>query len=128
MFRIIPVALFVVVLSGCSTVPRDPQRPANLNHLVFFKLLDPTLADELIADNERLLAGIPGVRSMFCGRHVDVGRESVDADYDVALYLGFETTEAYLAYVEHPDHQRLVQTWRPRIERLRVHDVLAEVP
>ena len=111
-------------LVGCAEA--RSLRPARISHVVFFKLEDPGRRAELLADCDRLLPEIPGVVSYAAGRHLDVGRDSVDGDYDIGLYIGFETEADYAAYVEHPLHTELVQTWKPELEWLRVYDVLDE--
>jgi len=116
-----------ILLTGCASTSTDlPPRPALINHPVFFTLKNPADAQELIDDCNRILARIPGIVSYYCGRHFDTGRPTVDGDYTVGLFVGFDSAEDYEAYVVHPDHVRLVQKWRPRTEILRVHDILDE--
>lgn len=114
------IGIFCLSLLALSAAP---PRPARIHHLVYFKLLDPTDASELIGDCDSLLAGIQGVRAYFCGRHLETGRAVVVHDYDVGLYLGFDTRADYLTYVAHPEHEGVVAKWRPRAEWLRVHDI-----
>ncbi len=103
-------------------------RPARINHMVFFKLKDPADATELISDCDTKMAAIPGSVSYFCGRHLDTGRPEVVQDYDVAFYVGFETEEAYAAYVKDSYHVQAVQKWKPRWEWIKVFDVVDETP
>ncbi len=113
------------LVGGCAS---GPVRPARISHVVFLKLVDPAETDALIADCDRLLPRIPGVVSYCAGKHVETGRSTVDSDYDVGLYVGFRTESDYAVYVDHPLHIELVTTWRPRLEWLRVYDVLDETP
>lgn len=99
-----------------------------MNHPVFVKLKDPTDAPALIADCDARLATIPGVVSYYCGTPLDTGRASVDLGFDVGLYLGFASVADLDAYVAHPAHVALVNDWKPRVEWLRVHDVMDETP
>ena len=120
------------LLTGCATLPVQPApktaRPARINHVVFFKLNDPTDADDFIADCDTELATIPGVVSYYAGRHIELERANVDSDYDVGLYLGFMSVEDYERYLTHRNHQSLVSNWRSRLEWIRIHDVLDETP
>ncbi|MEM7227490.1 MAG: Dabb family protein [Planctomycetota bacterium] len=116
---------------GCTTIDVTSQRttiqvdrPARINHPVFVKLIDAADRDAFIRDCDRLLPSIPGVVSYYCGVHFDAGRDSVIKDYDVGLYVGFETAEAYAMYVDHPQHVELVTSWRSRLEWLKVYDVI----
>lgn len=121
-----PIIIIAAILSitfllpGCAATP---PRPAVINHPVFFTLNDPADTDELIADCDALLPAIPQVISYYCGRPFDSGRDTVDHNYHVGLYVGFNSEEDYAAYVAHPNHVELVTTWRPRIKTLRVHDI-----
>lgn len=96
--------------------------------MVFVKLADPSDAAELIADSDRMLGTIPSVRSYYCGRHIDTGRETVIADYDVGAYMGFASEAGYAAYVSDPGHVAFVEKWRPRLEWLRVYDIYDPSP
>jgi hypothetical protein len=108
---------------GTSTAAVISAPLARINHVVFFDLKDPADADRLIEDCRRLLGGIPGVTGLFCGRHFESGRESVLSDYDVGLYVGLDSPDAYAAYLTHPDHLSLVEAWGPRFESYRVYDI-----
>lgn len=126
--RRIPLLLIVSALVACGPRAVSPARPALINHLVFVKLQEPADGASLIADCDAMLAGIPGVVSYHCGTHGDFGRAGIDADYDVALCLGFDTAEAYAGYLPHPDHVDLVDKWKSRWEWIRIHDVVDETP
>ncbi len=119
------ICLLIVssLLISCDAMPK-PARPALINHVVFFKLKSPATAEELIADCDEHLAMIPGIVSYYSGRHFDVGRETVDSEYDVALYLGFMSKDDYEDYLEHPTHIRIESKWRPRLQWMRVHDTI----
>lgn len=127
MFRTALIVLMIAAVCGCAS-SGPGLRPARIGHIVFFKLSDPGDRAALVADCDEKLPRIPGVVSYAAGRHLDVGRASVDGDYDVGLYVGFETEADYAAYVEHGLHKELVEAWKPRLEWLRVHDVLDETP
>ena len=129
----IAIMMTLSAFIGCRAAPdravtQSPRRPARINHLAFFKLNDPADAAALIEDCDRMAAVIPGITAYYAGQHVDVGRPTVDGDYDVGFYTGFETIDDYLEYVAHPEHVALVERWSPRLQWLRVHDVLDPTP
>ena len=99
-----------------------------INHVVFIKLVKPKHADKLVGDCDRLLPTIPGVHGYWCGQHGDFGRTTVDDDYDVGLCVSFRSSEDYAVYVEHENHVELVQSWKPHMEWIRVHDVVSGTP
>ena len=108
------------VLVGCASGPR---RPGVINHVVLFKLKDASRAGALIADCDRRLRTIPGVRSYCCGRAFEVGRDMVDSGFDVGFFVAFDSAEAYRAYVSDPEHLALVREWGPGLEWVRIHDI-----
>ena len=103
-------------------------RPASINHIVFFKLHHPELAAELIADCDEKLANIPGVASYFCGQHIDTGRDTVDDNYDIGVYIGFNSEADYKTYISHPQHVGLVEEWLPQLEWIQVRDIFDDSP
>jgi hypothetical protein len=121
-------AVVLVTLPGCATQPRAASRPARINHVVFVKLHDPADAPELISDCDAMLRTLPMVRRYYAGSHIYTGRATVESDYDVGAYFGFDTADDYAAYVVHPTHVELVTRWRSRFQWMRVYDVLDETP
>lgn len=115
-----------LVLGGCASSERGVTGGTLLSHPVFFGLEDPSDAGELIADCDAWIATIPEVATYHCGVPFESGRSTVDASYDVGLVVGFESAGAYSRYVEHPNHVRLVEKWRPRLRELLVRDVIDE--
>ncbi len=122
--------LAVLILTGlvsCS-VPEREAGPASLHdpgvitHVVLFDLVDAGDVEALIADCDRWLAGIPSVVAYDIGQPFDMGRAGIDLDFDLGLVVAFADVEGYRAYLEHPDHVRLVEVWKPQLERLTIHD------
>jgi len=118
----------LMILVSCTSPGRTPPRPAVINHVVFFKLNEGEDVELLQVECDRDIASIPGVVSYWCGRHGDFGRSTVDGEYDLGLYVGFNSAPDYAAYVDHPNHVALVKKWKPRFEWIRVHDIVDETP
>ena len=123
------VLFLLLLLTGCfssqkadMSVDRNPS-PWAVNHIVLIELQDPSLADALIAACDAQIASISVVRGYYCGKHMPSGRVSVRTDYDVGLYVGFASLEAYKTYVDHPQHISFVKEWKPRLKELRVYDI-----
>lgn len=115
----------LLALPGCGTITTTTAhslRPARISHIVFIKLKDPADAPALIADSDKTLPKIRCVTRYTCGRHLDMGRANVIHDYDVGLYVGFETNDEYAAYVQHPAHVAFVKEWAPKSEWIHVYD------
>ena len=79
----------------------------------FIKLKDPSEADALVKDCDAHLAKIPGAVRVHCGRPVETGRAEVTADYDVGVYIAFDSVESCRGYVDHPEHLAVLAAWRP---------------
>lgn len=122
--------MFTVFLlsAGCSTGPSGPPHPARINHVVLIALSDDSDPTAVIMDCDRLLPDIPSVRSYWCGQHGDFGRSGVDAEYDLALCVGFDDDQGYADYLVHPHHVELVETWKPHFKWIRIHDVVDQSP
>jgi hypothetical protein len=114
----------VLLICGSLGSTACSPGPAHINHVVLIELTDDAGQEALIADCNRLLPGIPGVATYWCGSHGDFGRTGVDADYDVALCVGFMTAEDYEHYIVHPSHVELVGRWKPAFEWIRIHDIV----
>ena len=115
--------------SGSATklAIEDPASPpAKIGHIVFVTLKDPSHADALRRDADYMLGNIPSVTTYACGSHLDTGRSTVLNDYTIAIYLGFDSESGLAEYVAHPQHVEFVEKWKPRLESLRVYDMLDE--
>lgn len=113
---------------GCGDRKPNTFQRAAVNHVVMFGLHHPEDRQELIEDCDVKLSTMGGVVSYWRGEPGDFGRLTVDDDYDVCLYVGFESDDSYRQYLEHPDHVELVQKWRSRWRWIRVHDVVDKSP
>ena len=111
--------------TGCSTSSR-PHHVGPVNHPVFISLHDPADAAALIDACDTLLPAIPGVTAYACGRPLDTGRENITLNFDVGLYLAFDSVKSYERYLAHPNHQKLVDEWMERIASMRIYDVMDE--
>lgn len=116
--------LALPAVGGCGALGRPARAP--LQHVVLIKLRDASQVDALLADTRRHLSAVPEVSELWVGRPFDVGRTGVDLDWDVGVIVGFANRHAYGAYLAHPQHTALVETWQPRWEWIRVHDLLDE--
>ena len=116
-----------LLLVGCG-VRHAGFNEAKINHVVMFGLQNSTDRAELIRDCDAGLPTIKGTVSYWSGVPGDFGRKVVDGDYDVCIYIGFGSNEAYQHYLDHPNHTDLVKKWAGRWEWIRVHDVISETP
>lgn len=124
----------IVCMSGCwgyrapggkAIIPPAP-RPALIGHIVFVTLNDPAHTDALRYDADYMLGNIPSVSTYASGAHIETGRDTVLDDYDLVIYLGFESREALADYVDHSQHVEFLNKWKPEIEDLRVYDMRDE--
>lgn len=95
-----------------------------IGHIVFIELNNPADYHELLGDTDWMLGTIPAVSAYAAGNHLDTGRSTVRNDYDLAIYLGFESEADLRAYVIDPQHIDYVNKWKPRLKSLRVYDML----
>ena len=93
-----------------------------IQHLVLIKLKDTNDRTALEKDCNAKLPSIPGVVEFSLARPIDIGRKNVDGDYDVAVSVEFASTDAYKAYLVHPDHLALVGAWKEKSNSMRIFD------
>ncbi len=93
-----------------------------IQHLVLIKLKDTNDRAALEKDCNEKLSSIPGVVGFSLARPIDIGRKNVDGDYDVAVSVEFASTDAYKAYLVHPDHLALVNAWKEKSKTMRIYD------
>jgi hypothetical protein len=109
--------------SGCTSTSSQTPRTALIGHIVFVELADPGDYAEILADSDAMLASIPSVITYAAGQHIDTGRSTIINDYDLAIYLGFDTIDGLGEYVTHDQHVAYVTKWKPRLKALRVYDM-----
>jgi len=117
------VFLSTCLVSGCANHRAAAPRTALIGHVVFVELNDSSEYDELLADSDSMLATIESVRTYSAGKHIDTGRSSVLNDYDLAIYLGFESVDDLAAYVADEQHVAFVNLWKPKLKALRVYGI-----
>jgi hypothetical protein len=101
-----------------------------LAHSVYFALHDSTPAarQKLISACQRHLTGHPGEISFSVGTVSDLVREVNDRDFDVALYIVFDSRAAHDAYQTAPRHLQFIAENKAGWKKVRVFDVvLAEI-
>lgn len=129
----VSISLLVVLLTACGTaqVPpatittscaATPLAPLSVRHVVLIKLKERSERAQLERACDEHLSAIPGIVEYSLGRPIDTGRPSVDGDYDVAVYVGFPSVEAYRGYLVHPQHVALVSAWKDKFHSMRIYD------
>jgi len=130
-FSIVMCVLLSAATPGCdsrpwahSASPSGPQSTAipPLRHVVLIKLSDPSDLAACQADARRRIEATKLARRLFIGTPVDIGRTTVDGNYDLALDMAFDSVADYRAYLDHPEHQALVNDWKPKFREMRVFD------
>jgi hypothetical protein len=101
-------------------LPARPERSGSLIvHLVTFRWKnDVTQADvDSLCDQLRKLAPqIPGLLAFQFG--INAGLRTGTGDFGIVAVM--ETAEALHAYMEHPEHKKVVQEWTNRMSAARI--------
>ena len=74
-------------------------------HVVTFKWNDGFSGEPVAAALRELVSGLDGVQSYRCG--CDLGL--APGSYDFAVVGIFDTRDHFLAYRDHPEHQRILK-------------------
>ncbi len=99
--------------------------PAQIAHMVFFKLKDRTPAgrDKLVAALDKLAAAVDGVAYYSAGVIGENHEPAVsDREFDVALHLVFKDAAAHKAYLPHPAHVKFIDQNKADWAGVRVFD------
>lgn len=107
----------------------QPAGTRRLAHMVYFKLHDssPAAIERQMAAASKYLTDHPGVELFAIGtRTPDLAREVNDKDFDVALYVVFESRAAHDAYQVHERHKKFIEESKPHWARVRVFDADVE--
>lgn len=116
--RVLPtMALCVSAAAGAALALRAQPTGTPIVHVVLFDLTAPDAtadARALAEDSRRLLAGIPGVESVWVGPKALDDRDAHIKDYDVALSVRLRSLEDLRSYASHPQHRELVERWKGR--------------
>ncbi len=121
--KLIALLTTLVLLTGCASTQYRAPRPALIGHIVFVDLKQNSDYDAILRDSNEMLGTIPSVATFAAGRHIDTGRDTIINDYDLAIYLGFESVDDLNAYVTHDQHIAYVTKWKPRMNALRIYDM-----
>jgi Stress responsive A/B Barrel Domain len=100
-----------------------------LAHSVFFSLHDnsPTAIQRLIGACKKYLPNHPGVLHFAAGTlNPNLDRPVNDLDFDVALYIFFDSQESHDAYQVAPDHVQFIHESKPNWRMVRVFDADVE--
>lgn len=89
-----------------------------IKHIVFWKLKDRSSAVDIKAALEALPARISAIATLEVGICAGTG----DAMADLALYSEFVSQADLEAYIEHPEHRKVVDFVRPLVSERRVAD------
>lgn len=98
---------------------------ANVHHVVLFDLKDDVTSEqveEMITVGKALLSQIPGVLEVSFGKKALDDRPIHVKDYDLGLYVKWETLECGKVYGPHILHQTLLKLYKARWEGLKIID------
>lgn len=111
---------------AAEVVTGAPEEPTpGIIHMVLFWLRDDLTDEERDAfvEGNLSISTIPSVRRLYFGPPAaTAARAVVDNTFDYALILHFDDLAGQEAYQVHPLHQRMVEEYRDKWERVVVYD------
>lgn len=128
--RLFLVSLVVAMCTACTSgqdleTKSKSEKLTQLNHVVFFDLKndDDASVQALVDGCYKYLAPHDGIVYFSAGpRHKEYQRDVNDLDFDVALTVVFESTEAQDAYQVTEPHMQFIEELKDNWERVRVFD------
>lgn len=121
------ILLGLMTLTAGPALADEAKAPL-LTHSVFFELKndDAASVQALVDGCYEYLAPHDGIVYFSAGaRHTDYQREVNDLDFDVALTIVFENTDAQDAYQVTEPHLQFIDEFNENWESVRVFDSLA---
>ncbi|MCF7957249.1 MAG: Dabb family protein [Phycisphaerae bacterium] len=94
-------------------------------HAVYFTLEDdsPEAIDNLVEDCHKYLDGQEGVAFFAAGlRETTCTRPVNDQDFEVGLYVVFDSKQAHDTYQESPQHKEFIERNKANWKQVRVFD------
>ena len=102
---------------GQSLLAQESKKP--LHHVVLFDLKETTSTEDkakIVTSGETLLSEIPGVIEVELGDKAREDRDVHIKNYDLALYVQFESSAALDVYSPHEKHLEFIQIVSPMLE------------
>ena len=102
---------------GQSLLAQESPQP--LHHVVLFDLKESTSAEDkakIVTAGETLLSKIPGVVDVQLGDKAREDRKVHIKNYDLALYVQFESNADLDVYAPHEKHQEFIKIVSPMLE------------
>lgn len=128
--RFVTTLTLGVAMFGHPTLFADEPPVSNakrVHHVVIVWLKDTgsAAAREQYIAHSRRLSKLPMVLNYQVGTALPKTREIVDSSYDVAVVSTFADQEAIKAYLDHPEHQTIVQeSLKPLVAKAIVYDFI----
>jgi hypothetical protein len=88
------------------------KRPGKgFSHVVFYKInpKNPNAVRQIIDNANKYLANIPGILAFAVAPKYDSKRAVQGYNYDIALNFIFDSRDAMLSYMKHPNHMKFVE-------------------
>ena len=101
---------------GQSILAQESLKP--LHHIVLFDLKETISAEDkakIVMAGETLLSAIPGVVEVQLGDKARENREVHIKNYDLALYVQFESNADLDVYSPHENHQEFIKIVSPML-------------
>lgn len=116
-------ALFGQACVFAEEAPASNARRVHHVVIVWLKDAGSTAAREQYIAHSRRLSKLPMVLDYKVGTVLPKTREIVDSSYDIAVVSTFADQAAIQAYLDHPEHQTIVQeALKPLVARAIVYD------
>lgn len=118
---ILAIMLLAAALGGPASA--EPQTPVHHVVIVWLKDHGNPEAQKRYIELSRAQSKLPMLVRYQIGTAVPGGREVVDSSYDVAIVASFENKAALDAYLQHPEHQRVIdEALKPMVDHFVVYD------
>lgn len=119
-------------LASCCVPIATEDRLAvagQVSHVILVRLHtnDAPSREKLIATSKSFVGKIPGLRLVTAGQPLPSNRPFVQSDFDLGIYMLFDSPQSLAHYNTHPLHKQAVQdVLKPLAKEVRVYDFTHE--
>jgi len=127
--RVFILLITVGLLTGCMA-PQPALTPkGDVSHVILVRLYtnDAPSREKLIATSKSFVGKIPGLLLVTAGQPLPSNRPFVQSDFDLGIYMLFDSPASLANYNSHPLHKQAVQDiLKPLAKEVRVYDFTHE--
>jgi hypothetical protein len=121
-----PFLLLVLLFSNSQISVAQQQKQVSHVVLVWLKQPGNEAMRKQFLDNSQRLSKLPGIINRHVGVAMVSERQIVDDSFDVAITVTLKNKAALDAYLNNPEHKKIVQGNKPLVGKIIAYDIISQ--